>query len=130
MIIGALRRHMIPEFKQRTGPSDNEPSMCTDPPLKSCETVAIRNYDSTDPQEVTIRLRDTDDEVAVSRTKTIPPQGVMLISEPIKRGVYCVEAHIDEVCLARTECLLGPSPTETALVELGNGIANVAEGLI
>jgi hypothetical protein len=121
---------MVPEFKQRTGPSDNEPSMCTDLPLKRGETVAIRNYDSTDTHEVTIRLRDADDEVVVSRTRTIPPRGVVLISEPIKRGVYCVEAHIDEACLASTECLLGPVPTETALVELGNGIANVAEGLI
>lgn len=121
---------MIPEFKQRTGPSDNELSMCTDPPLKSGKTVAIRNYDSTDTHEVTIRLRDADGEVAVSRTNTIPPQGVVLISEPIKRGVYCVEAHIDGACLASTECLLGPVPTETALVELGNGITNVADGLV
>lgn len=121
---------MVPEFQQRTAPSDDESSMCTDRPLISRETVAIRNYDGTDTHEVTIRLRDADDEVVVSRTKTVPPQGVVLISEPVERGVYCVEVHIGGACLASTECLLGRGPTEIALVELGNGVASVVEGFL
>jgi len=104
--------------------------MCADRPLTSGEIVTIRNYDSTDTHEVTMRLRDVDDEVEASRTTTIPPHGVGFMSESVERGVYCVEVHIDGACLARTECLLGRGPTETALVELGNGIANVAEGLV
>jgi hypothetical protein len=104
--------------------------MCTDRPLISRETVAIRNYDGTDTHKVTIRLRDADDEVVVSRTKTVPPQGVVLISESVERGVYCVEVHIGGACLASTECLLGRGPTEIALVELGNGVASVVEGFL
>lgn len=121
---------MVPEFQQQTRPSDAESSAETEQPLVSDEAIVLRNYDSAAAHEVTVRLVDAADDVAVRRTSTVPPQAVVSVHEPLERGVYRVEAHVGGEYLAATECLVGSGPDETALVELGNGIVSVVEGVL
>ncbi|WP_247006166.1 hypothetical protein [Halorientalis litorea] len=122
---------MAPEFRRqnRTREAVTFPSTAEQPAV-SDESVVVRNYDSADAHEVTVRLLDADDEVVFSQTNVVPPQAVVSIFEPLDRGVYCVEAQLTDAELDSAECLVGSGPDETALVELGNGIVSVVDGIL
>lgn len=96
----------------------------------SGEAVVVRNYDSSVEHHVTVRLLDRNDELVVSRTKPVPPQSVVSLSAELDRGVYRVHVRVDDERLTTAECVVGSGPTETALVELGNGVVSVVDGII
>jgi hypothetical protein len=94
------------------------------------DAVAVRNYDGRTSHEVTVRFLDAGDEVALERTYTLSPGDVLSVATRVERGVYRVEAHLEDGESASTECLVGTGPGETALVEIGNGLVSVSEGLV
>jgi len=96
----------------------------------SDETLVVRNYDGNDAHEVDVTFLDADGDVAVSRTLTVAPLETIAIETRLKRGVYLVRARLDTGETDSAECLVGSGPTETALVETGNGAVSVAEGLV
>lgn len=100
------------------------------PPFVSEESLVLRNYDSTDSHDVTVRLLDATDEVAFRRTYTLDPTATVTVCTRLSRGVYRVEARLDEERTTSVDCLIGSGPDETALVEVGNGVVSVAEGLL
>ncbi|SDF22656.1 hypothetical protein [Halorientalis regularis] len=97
--------------------------------LVSDETLVLRNYDSETTHEVTVEFHNADDEIAFQRTCTLTPQAVTSIRTRLPRAVYRVDVRIDGADSASADCLVGSAPSETALVEVGNGLVSVAEGV-
>jgi hypothetical protein len=98
----------------------------------SDESLVVRNYDVR-PHEVTVRFLDADDETAFDRTYELGPGDVVSTPTRLRRGVYRVSARLaDGARDARdaADCLVGSGPAETAVVETGNGIVSVAEGVV
>lgn len=104
------------------------------------ESLILRNYDDTSVR-VHIRLINADDETALDRTYALGPGDVVSTPTRLLRGVYRVAAEIDDVSADpgdasettkrdATECLVGSAPTETAVVETGNGVISVTEGVV
>jgi hypothetical protein len=120
---------MAPEFRRRTRASDTVSSIEEEQPVVSDEAIVLRNYDSTVVHDVTVRVLDASGDVTLSRTSTVPPQTVVSVREPLRRGPYRVEARVGNECLDSTECLIGSGPDEVALIEVGNGIVSVVEGV-
>jgi hypothetical protein len=120
---------MAPEFR-RQNRTEAITTSTAEQPAVSDESIVVRNYDSTDAHEVTVRLLDADDEVVFRQTKVVPPQAVVSVFEPLDRGVYRVEARLTDTGLDSAECLVGSGPDETALVEIGNGIVSVVDGIL
>jgi hypothetical protein len=94
------------------------------------DALVVRNYDGRTSHEVTVRFIDANDEVALERHYTLSPGDVVSVATLVERGVYGVEAHVDDGEFVGTECLVGSGPAETALVEVGNGLVSVSEGLV
>jgi hypothetical protein len=94
------------------------------------DALVVRNYDGRTAHEVTVRFVDANDEVALERTYTLLPEDVVSVATRVERGVYRVEARMEDGDFVGTECLVGADPGETAVVEVGNGLVSVSEGLV
>lgn len=95
------------------------------------ETIVVRNYDATSTT-VRVTFLDADDDVAFRRTYTLAPGEVVSTPTRLHRGVYRVIACYDDQTADTSDaadCLIGSAPSETAVVEAGNGIVSVTEGL-
>jgi hypothetical protein len=102
----------------------------TDGPDADDESIALRNHDGTATHVVTIRLVDVHDgHVAYERTTRLSPLSVVSYNVPIDRAVYRVEVRLADTT-ASAECLIGDGPDEAALVEVGNGLVSVVEGVV
>jgi hypothetical protein len=94
------------------------------------DALVIRNYDGRRAHEVTVRFRDAASEVALERRYTLSPGDVVSVAARVQRGVYRVEARMEDTAFVGSECLVGAGPDETALVEVGNGLISVSEGVV
>jgi hypothetical protein len=99
-------------------------------PVVSEECLTIRNYDSHVSHEVTVRFYDADEDIAFKRSYTLSPLDVVSVSQRLDRAVYRVDVVVDEDTNVDAECLIGSGPNETALVEIGNGLLSVTEGVM
>lgn len=99
-------------------------------PLVSDECLTLRNYDCHVSHEVTVRFYDADDDVAFKRSYTLSPLDVVSVSQRLDRAVYRVCVEVDGETTVDADCLIGSGPNETALVELGNGLLSVTEGVM
>lgn len=99
------------------------------------ESIVLKNYDGTTTHSVTVRLRDSDGSVAFERTCELGPSTTASIQTRLLRGVYIVEARREHESTSTDDpgdsrpVLIGSAPDETALVELGNGLVSVSEGV-
>jgi hypothetical protein len=92
------------------------------------ECLVIRNYDGKESYTVDVQFLDASDDVAYSRTVTVGPLEAITFGSRLRRGVYRVEASLNNEEKANATCLIGSGPHETALVETGNKTISVVEG--
>jgi hypothetical protein len=110
--------------------SDTPRPVDADSPDADDESVVLRNHDGTETHAVTVRLVDAHDgHVAYERTTLLSPLSVVSYNVPIDRAVYRVDVRLDDTA-ASAECLIGDGPDEAALVEVGNGLVSVVEGVV
>jgi hypothetical protein len=110
----------------------NEPG--AEPPVITDESLVVRNYHH-ETAKVTVQLLDPDDDVAFDSTYALGPGDVASTPTRLPRGVYRVVARLDDGALGTdgrdtADCLVGSDPTETAVVETGNGVVSVTEGVV
>lgn len=92
-------------------------------------SLLVRNYDGERTHAVDVRFVDADGEVTFDRSVTVGPLETVTVRTRLERAVYRVEADLADGQTAAAECLVGSGLDEVALVETGNGIVSVAEGL-
>lgn len=112
--------------RHATSLSDGPPASPTG--TSSSEDLFVRNYDveRTYNLELTATHRCDDDQL--ERQYTLQPGQVIAELGVLAPGEYelTVEiAHTDAV----SSCTVGPTPDETAVVEVGNGTVSVSQGL-
>lgn len=112
---------MTPALRTRDPSTDDEQ------PYVSDESLVLRSYDGDETRTVTVRLLAGDDVVS-ERTYALPPLSVVSVPLRLDRAVYRVDARLDAAHDDSAECLIGSAPTETAFVEVGNGLVCVSEG--
>lgn len=93
------------------------------------ETLVLRNYDSERTHTVTVQFLDADGDPVFQQPHTLSPLGVVSVAMRLPRAVYLVEVDVDGDHSASAECLVGSGPQETALIEVGNGLVSVSEGV-
>jgi hypothetical protein len=94
------------------------------------ESLVIRNYDGAESHEVAVRFVDADDDPAFERTYELGPGEVVSTRTRLPRAVYEVTVRLNDGPRERSECLIGSGPSETAVVETGNGVVSVVEGIV
>jgi hypothetical protein len=96
-------------------------------PLVTDEILVLRNYDGSGTHDLTVRLVDASEDVAFERAFTLAPLETISVGTRLRRAVYRVEARLDGDRHASADCLVGSGPTETAVIETGNGLLSVVE---
>lgn len=104
--------------------------------LVTDESILLKNYDSTATHTMTVRLQDPGESVAFKQTYELCPDTAVSIQLRLRRAIYTVEAWYKDASASSggTEdsesVLIGSAPDETALIELGNGLISVTEGIL
>lgn len=93
------------------------------------EDVFVRNYDVERTYRVTISLESLTGDDAYETTQRLRPGQALSELGVVDPGAYRVDVELDGARRSSTECQIGPSPAETVVVEVGNGLVGVREGL-
>lgn len=96
------------------------------------ETLVVRNYGTT-AVCLGVTFVNTGGEVAFDRTYSVAPGETISAPTRLSRGVYRVSARLTDAPGEQrdtAECLVGSAPGETALVETGNGLVSVTDGIL
>lgn len=91
------------------------------------EELHIRNFDVRRAYDLTVRFRRGDNVVFSERYYLTPGKTVTEIDR-IWPGEYEVVVELDAQRRETATCQVGPTPDETALIEVGNGTISVTEG--
>lgn len=94
------------------------------------EDIHVRNHDVADQHTVEITVHDSDGRrVFRDRYTLFPGQAESECDALDSDGSYVVEVSCDGIHRETRECRIGKSPEQTALIELGNGVVSVTEGI-
>lgn len=112
-------------LKQSGSRADEEPEASES--TRTARRLVVRNYDRTDAHTLRVRFLDAENSVVLERSYRLAPLETVVVRARLERAVYRVEARTDDVSDS-ADCLVGHAPSETALVETGNGTVSVVEG--
>lgn len=100
-----------------------------EPPDTRFEAVHVRNYDVADTHTVSVAVTAPDGDRVFSRRYHLRPGQADSEQGVLPPGTYDVVVHADGLDRVAKRVELGPQPEGTALVELGNGITSVSQGV-
>ncbi len=92
------------------------------------DAVRVRNYDHRQRHAVTVAVDSPDGDRLLSDRFSLPPGESGRSRAALPAGEYDLHVLVDGVERARTTCRLSRSPSDTAVVELGNGAVSVTSG--
>lgn len=100
----------------------------TDSADQRSEEIHVRNFDVERTYDLTVTVQDADGIVFANRYHLKPGTTVSELDR-LAAGEYVVQVKLDGQQQAVTECTIDETPKNTALIEVGNGIVSVTEGL-
>lgn len=98
-------------------------------PRAATEDIHVRNYDFERSYEVVVRVEDPSGDRLFSRRYFLQPGQSRSEHNVLAAGTYRITAAIDPPERDASDCAIGDTPDHTGLVEVGNGIVSVSEGL-
>ncbi|MFT4922861.1 MAG: hypothetical protein ACI8XM_002080 [Haloarculaceae archaeon] len=105
----------------------------TDPPDQSgpqqTEDVHVRNYDVRRTYDLVVSVESESGTREFDRRYTLRPGQCRSLVDVLSAGTYDVTVALDPVSQQTRKCAIGPAPDDTALVEVGNGIVSISQGL-
>jgi hypothetical protein len=96
--------------------------------ITETESIVVRNHNQSDTRTLRITLRSATNDILFDRAISVTPLSTVSIQTEFDRDVYDVTVQ-SAVGTASAECLISDRPSECALVETGNGIVSVIDGL-
>jgi hypothetical protein len=109
------------------GRDSNEPT--SDDWTARSEDIHLRNHDIADRHSVELVVRDDDGRRVFQNRYHLAPGQAESECDVLGSGSYVVEVYCDGVRRQQRECHIGDRPARTALIELGNGLVSVTEGV-
>ena len=93
------------------------------------EDLHVRNYDVERTYDLGVVVRDGAGETVWNNHYRLKPGQSRSEPDAIEAGCYEVVATIGPFSETAGTCCVGSEPSHTALVEVGNGVVSVSEGL-
>lgn len=110
------------------GTGESQPRQQRTTTAARSEEIHIRNFDDTRSYDLTLTVR-LDDESVLSNTYYLTPGRRISEIYRLPAGIYDVTAELDNRQRETARCEIGSTIRRTALVEVGNGIVSVTQGL-
>lgn len=117
---------------QPQGTTSPEATARAEPGISSgagTEDIHVRNYDFERSYEVVLKVEDAAGDRVLSRRYFLQPGQSRSEHSVLDPGTYRITAAIDPPERDTIDCAIGTEPEHTALVEVGNGVVGVSEGL-
>ena len=113
----------------QSGPADAvDDSLAGPPRVTPTEDVHVRNYDVQRSYRIRVTVTDGS-ETVFARRYTLGPGQSTSEFDIVGAGTYDVAVALESRESERARCRLSDAPDDTALVEVGNGIVSVSQGL-
>lgn len=93
------------------------------------EDVFVRSYDASRSYRLTVVLEALDGEERYRSTYRLRPGQAVSELGAVAPGGYRVRVLVDGAQRASDHCRIGDRASRTALIEVGNGIVSVSQGL-
>lgn len=90
--------------------------------------IHLRNYDVARSHRVWLNVVD-DGRRVLETTRRLRPGAVRSVAGDLAPGEYDVEVGVDGLRRAVERCRVGDGPAGAVLVEMGNGVVSVTEGV-
>ncbi|WP_435185014.1 hypothetical protein [Halobellus sp. EA9] len=100
-----------------------------DPRTLNSEDVHVRSYAHETTYELDLEVRAPDGDVAFETTYALEPGALRSEINALPTGAYEVRATLGDERSRTLRCLIDDSPDGTVLVEVGNGVLSLTEGL-
>lgn len=92
------------------------------------EQIHLRNYDGRRTHTVDITFRSDDEPVRETRYRIEPGRALSDLAA-VPGGEYELQVTVDGERTESHRCHLGSAPRRTAVIEVGNGVVSVTDGL-
>lgn len=99
------------------------------PASRQTEDLHVRNYDVRRTYDVAVSAESDSGTREFERRYTLRPGQCRSLTGVLPDGTYDVTVALDPVSEETVACRIGPAPEATALVEVGNGVVSVSQGL-
>lgn len=93
------------------------------------ESVHLRSYDHRWGYDLDVEVRDADGEPVFRDRYYLLPGHATSETLEVPPGTYEVQVTLDNRTERRRECRIDATPDHTAVIEVGNGIVSLTEGL-
>jgi len=128
------RRRVTDERPGAPNPSaETDPDAGVDPALDrrslNSEDVHVRSYAHRETHELELEVIGADGEVALAATYALDPGAVKSEINALPAGTYEVRATLDGDRRETRPCRVDGSPAGTVVIEVGNGVLSLTEGL-
>lgn len=108
---------------------DDDGSGADDPRTLNSEDVHVRSYAHRETYDLRIDVLDPDGDVALSESYALEPGAVKSEINALPAGAYEVRAILDGDRRETRYCRVDDSPAGTIVIEVGNGVLSLTEGL-
>lgn len=93
------------------------------------EDLHVRNYDHRWGYDLCIEARDDSDEVLLEKRYYLQPGQVESEVGVLPHGDYEIRVTLDNLREEVLHCRIDADPSNTAVIEVGNGALSLTEGL-
>lgn len=93
------------------------------------EDLHLRSYAHEWAYDVAVEVRTPDGDVAFAAEYYLQPGDAESEIDALPPGEYEIRATLDNDRRETATCRIGPEPDRTAVLEVGNGVLSLTEGL-
>ena len=93
------------------------------------EDLHLRSYAHEWAYDITVEVRTPDGDVAFAAEYYLRPGDAESEIDALPPGEYEIRATLDNDRRETATCRIGPEPDRTAVIEVGNGVLSLTEGL-
>ncbi|WP_147435633.1 hypothetical protein [Halobellus sp. Atlit-38R] len=101
----------------------------TDPRLLNTEDIHIRSYGQHTASDLAVEVTTASGDVVFESQYTIKPGAMKSEVNTLPPGKYTVRAALNSECQETCCCHIDAAPDHTAVIEIGNGVLSLTEGL-
>jgi hypothetical protein len=98
-------------------------------PAARSEDLHVRSYAHEWSYDLHVAVVDADGHVAFEADYYLQPGDVESEMDELPPGEYEVRATLDNETRTTGRCRIGTAPDRTAVIEVGNGVLSLTEGL-
>jgi hypothetical protein len=118
---------MVPDQTTRARSVGQQPA--ADSQTARTEDIHVRSYAHEWAYDVTVEIATPDGDVVFDTDYYLQPGDAESELDALPPGEYEIRATLDNETRETAQCHISPSPHRTAVIEVGNGVLSVTEGL-